>query len=57
MTFWDNLTEVNNHTFTENGSEAYVSTGSYLVDFVPVIETHQRMISSNGCIYYMMKIL
>lgn len=42
MTFWDNLTEVNNRTFTANGSEAYVSTGSYLVDFVGKISSYRK---------------
>lgn len=42
MTFWDNLTEVNNRTFTANGSEAYVSTGSYLVDFVCKIYSYRK---------------
>lgn len=42
MTFWDNLTEVNNRTFTANGSEAYISTGSYLVDFVGKISSYRK---------------
>ena len=42
MTFWDNLTEINNRTFTANGSEAYVSTGSYLVDFVGKISSYRK---------------
>ena len=42
MTFWDNLTEINNRTFTANGSEAYSSTGSYLVDFVGKISSYRK---------------
>lgn len=42
VSFWENLERVDNKTFTENGCEAYKSTGSYLVDFLGNIASYRK---------------
>lgn len=42
MTFWENLKHEDNKSFTANGSEAYKSTGDYLVDFIGAISTYRK---------------
>ena len=44
MDFWNSMKNEDNKVFTENGREAYKSSGDVLVDFVATIGTYDTRI-------------